>query len=255
MATKVFGDLLTKYDTITYQPYLQTTNDLIAAVDNIAVVAKPANAQYSAALALPAPSDARLAVLMITARLSATIDAFNVGAAHLYVQCYVDDPTGLLAARQLFNLDLVAPAGNNLAVQSTQVGNKETIFNLLKDGGAHTFYFFLWVDAGNVNISLLQLWEAVGSSSNNAQYVGQALKLQNFIGTMQWGGTWDVIGTGAVNYASWDGVVNIRYTPGTYNWAYLTVVASGVWYFCFGSSVVTDIGYVYEIQIRLRSEQ
>jgi hypothetical protein len=33
-----------------------------------------------------------------------------------------------------------------------------TLFGLLTDGAAHTFYFFFWVDSGTSDVSLVQLW-------------------------------------------------------------------------------------------------
>jgi hypothetical protein len=58
--------------------------------------------------------------------------------------------------------------GNQLSVQDCLVGTKEVIFNLLKDGLSHTFYFFFW-SPGNHSpvISVVELWEAVGTTSTS----------------------------------------------------------------------------------------
>jgi hypothetical protein len=67
----------------------------------------------------------------------------------------------------LFDLTY-ASTGNQLSVQDCLTGIKETIFNLLKDGTEHTFYFFFW-SPGNHSpvISVCQLWEAVGQSGTS----------------------------------------------------------------------------------------
>ena len=54
--------------------------------------------------------------------------------------------------------------GAKLAAVDSHSGSLSTIFGLLKDGAAHTFYFFFWVNqANNAVISLVQLWEGVGT--------------------------------------------------------------------------------------------
>lgn len=84
------------------------------------------------------------------------IDSFDT-AIHLYCRVYVDAQD---ADHRLFDEDWNS-TGAKLDAVDTLVGTKEPIFNLLKDGSAHTFFF--WVDQANdVVISLVQLWEAVG---------------------------------------------------------------------------------------------
>ena len=161
---RVIGQLI-------YTPGLQDTTDLEAATKTITVTSEAAgtgNADYSAALTIAAPGDGRVAVKMIATRLSFTIDSFT-GATILYCRVYVDAQD----ANHLLIDTSHNAASNKLATQNTLVGTKEVIFNLLKDGAAHTFYFFFWVNqATNAIISVVRLWEAVG--------IG---------GTASWGGT------------------------------------------------------------------
>jgi hypothetical protein len=161
-----------KYETISYQPSLQNTGDLEAATKTITAASKGAAADYSANLTLPSPTDVRLAVLRIASRLSVTRDSGS--SAHLYCSVYVDSADGSDANKRLFNaVDIQA---GNLAAVTTHAANLATIFNLLKDGAAHTFYFFFWVDSGNSVISLVQLWEYVGDNDTGYNFA-PALKL------------------------------------------------------------------------------
>jgi hypothetical protein len=149
---------------------LQSTVDLEAATKNISATAKPAVADYSAALTIPATSDVRLAIRQVATQLGVTIDNLN-SAGELNCQVYVDDSTGLVANNLLFDLTGASKwtsTGAKLAVQATKAATKPTIFNLLSDGTAHTFYFFFWGDhATGPTISLVQLKECVGGCSAN----------------------------------------------------------------------------------------
>jgi hypothetical protein len=168
MANRRHSDKYT-YENILYAPSLKNTNDLEAGTKTITAEAKPATADYSAALTLPKPSDSRLQVLRIANRVSHTLDSLSSGA-NLRIQVYVDDPTGLTANNQLFDLTISA-TGNNLATVTVDASSKATIFALLNDGAAHTFYWFIWKTAagtGDTVISVVQLWEGVGCSDAGA---------------------------------------------------------------------------------------
>lgn len=262
MATNAHTDTQPKYETLTYRPDLKSTNDLEAATTAISVTSKPAGSQYTSALLIGAPADARIAVNRIATRLSVTMDSLNAGAAHLYCQVYVDDATGLVANNQLFSIDLVA-TGNALAVQTVLVGVKEVIFNLLKDGATHNFYFFFWVDAGNAVISVVQLWEGVGDSDSS--YVNRPMLTLSHTGILQYVLVATSVAANAGELRCFNGVVY----NGLGGWEYLAatglqnnyatqiatclVVKDGI-YFGIRTSVATDMAALRNAIFILRSE-
>jgi hypothetical protein len=168
MATRRYSDNCI-YQNILYNPSLRNTSDLEAGTKTISATAKPGTADYSASLTLPRPSDSRLQVLRIASRVSHTVDSLSSGA-NLRIQVYVDDSSGLDANLQLFDLTLTG-SGNSLATVTVDAENKSQVYNLLKDGSAHVFYWFIWKTAagsGDTVISVVQLWEGVGCSDASA---------------------------------------------------------------------------------------
>ena len=162
MTDKYHSDTQEKIEILTYGPYLPTTGDKEAGTHTIVPTARPAiaSAQYSHSLTLPKPDDARLVVKRIASRLNVNIAGLGT-ATHVYcsVRVDVDD-----ADHELFNEDWTS-IGDKLDAVDTHATNKAVIFNLLKDGAAHTFYFLFWADvASQATIDLVQLWEGVGSS-------------------------------------------------------------------------------------------
>lgn len=148
-------------ESLTYDPDLVVTGDLEAGTATIVPTARPAiaSAQYSASLTLAKPSDARIVVKRIAARLNVNIVSMGT-ATHLYcsVRVDVDD-----SAHELFNEDWTT-TGSKLDTVDTHSGNKATIFNLLTDGNPHTFYFLFWANvASQVQIDVVQGWGGVGS--------------------------------------------------------------------------------------------
>jgi len=173
MFTKEYSDtqMEEKIEVLSYVPGLQDSGDLETGTKTITATAEPAglgNATYTAALALPKPSDERLIVKRICARLQVTIDAIPSGDTRLYCRVYVDEQN---ADHRLFDLDWNS-TGIKLMALDTHSGALSTIFNLLKDGTGHTFYFFLWKagTGAGIIISLVQLWEGVGSCSSTEPY-------------------------------------------------------------------------------------
>ncbi len=165
MALKLAGEeigIQEKIETIIYQPGVKDSGDLEAGTKTITTTAEASglgNADYNAALTLSSPDDARLVVKRIASRLAVTIDSFDT-ATILYCRVYVDAQD---ADHLLFDEDWDS-AGAKLDAVDTHSAAKATILGLLKDGAAHTFYFFFWVNqANNAVISLVQLWEAVGT--------------------------------------------------------------------------------------------
>jgi len=136
MADKQHSETKEKIETISYSPGLQDTGDLETGTHTIVPTTRPAigSAQYSTSLTLPKPGDARLAVKRIAARLSVNIAGLGTATnVYLSVRVDVDD-----ADHELFNEDW-SSAGAKLDAVDTHSANKATIFNLLKDGAAHTF--------------------------------------------------------------------------------------------------------------------
>lgn len=236
------------FENIFYNPKLQTTNDLEAATKTITATAEAsglANKDYSAALTLPAPGDNRLAVMVIASRIAVTIDSMT--ATHLYCKVYVDVQD---ADHLLFSEDFTS-TGEKLDAVDTQATNKAIIYNLLKDGAAHTYYFYFWVDSGNAVMSVVQAWEAVGSCQTG--YNSSTLELTHH-GSCTTSCTFLTVGTGAAKMSQYE-------KTNTRNWGSLpTSILTAVQY-CFtgikyyiSGSVATDINYCEAIQIILRSE-
>lgn len=153
-----------KIEIITWSPGLQDTTDKEAATNTIEATSEASgvgNADYSAALTLAAPSDARLAVAQIAARLAVTIDSDD-GTHDLRCRVYVDAQD---ANHMLFDVTY-STTGAQLSVSYCTSATLPAVFNLLKDGAAHTFYFFFW-SPGNHSpvISVVELWECVGTGA------------------------------------------------------------------------------------------
>lgn len=165
MFTKEYSDAVhEKLETIVYQPGLQDSGDLEVGMKTINATAEAsgtANADYAAVLTLPKPADDRLAVQRVCVRLQTTIDDIPSGDTNLYCRVYVDVQD---ANHRLFDLDWTS-SGTKLFAVDTHSGALATIFNILKDGTAHTFYFFFWKTGTGtgITISTVRLWEGVGS--------------------------------------------------------------------------------------------
>lgn len=245
-----------KVELISYIPTIKDTGDLEAGTATIVPTSRPAigSAQYSASLTLPAPSDARLAVLRIAARLSVNIVSLGT-ATHVYcsVRVDVDD-----ADHELFNLDWTS-AGPTLTTIDTHSSYKATIFNLLKGGTAHTFYFLFWADvASQANIDIVELWYGVGTNSTSSGAAPAVLQLSHtgFAQTQIYGeraGTGSMtgrLGTPVDTYVSF-----VSATGGGINLALPCVlVGSGLALALYGT-VATDINCFYRGYFAIRSEQ
>lgn len=161
------SSLIEKTSTISYTPTIKDTGDLEAATKTITATAEAVgtgNADYSSAQTLTIPTDSRLTISEIAARLQVTIDSFDT-ATHLYCRCYVDAQD---ADHKLFDTDWDS-TGAKIASQVLNASTKAVIFNLLKDGSAHTFYFFFWVNvAGNAVISQGQIEYGVGHTGDSS---------------------------------------------------------------------------------------
>lgn len=243
---------LEKIEAISYTPAIQATGDLEAGTKTITATSKPGTADYSSALTLPDPDDARLVIKRIAARLEVTRDSGT--SSNLYCTVSVDSADG--STNKLF--DGVDVQAGNLQVVDTHSGNLSTIFNLLKDGAAHTFYFFFWVDAGDSVISLVQLWEGVGSGGTSSPVafrvdhtgwvcVGVALHVKG-TGTQR-------IGLEPADDAFGAGVRIQELTNVRLNMKDATFLSSGYFNGLIGGTVATDLSGIYSIIIQLRGEQ
>ena len=248
MADKFHSDTQEKVETLVYKPDPQDSGDLEAGTKTITATSEASglgNADYSTALTLTKPDDARLIVKRIAARLAVTIDSFDT-ATNLYCRVYVDAQD---ADHRLFDEDWDS-IGAKLNAVNTHSGAKATIFDLLKDGSAHTFYFFFWVNqANNAVISLVQLWEGVGSCDTNV--VDSCLDL-NFSGVASLKMHTGLKGTGATQKRI--APKDQKYYPWALGDVLHWVCRAGDFMQLWGS-VATDLNYLAIVIINLRSEQ
>lgn len=231
-----------------YAPSYKDTTDLEAATKTITATSEAVgvlNADYNAALTCTIPTDSRIAIMRMVSRLAVTIDSFDT-ATHLYCRVYVDAQD---ANHRLFDMDWDS-TGAKLTAVDVHADAYAVIFALLKDGAAHTFYFFFWVNqAVNAVISLVELWEAVGScdtagTSSNCINVTHS----GFLGVIAKGGQ---IGSGT--YA-------MKFSPDGY-WrddtstlVYKTHLVGSYFDLYVYGSVATDLNYLTGIYLWFRSE-
>jgi len=248
----------------TYDPGLQDTTDLEGATKNITATAKGGVADYSAALTLPDPDDAEIVVKRIAARLSFTVDSHGAGTDHVYCSVYVDDADGSEADHCLFDsIDSNAPE-TKLAAQDTLVGTKEVIFDLLKDGGAHTFYFFFWADhSDGAVISAVQLWEGVGTCSTSS--FGKAILDIEHSGLASIGyyqtkqGSGNIVArlcrrTGEASAKMLASTMFLGADTDIQDTPIPPFLLAGHCYFQTNGSVATDLNYLESMSVVLRSE-
>ena len=256
MADKYHSDTQNKIETITYEPNLQDSGDLEAATKTITATSEASglgSADYSKALTLPKPDDARLVVEEIASRLAVTIDSFN-GAGHLYCRVYVDDQD---AEHKLFDEDWTSIGAKLDGTWKTS----GTLFDLLTDGSAHTFYFFLWVDAGNAVISAVQLWEGVGNADENNLRKVITLNHCGFVqagfraACVGTGQVWLAVNSGATPAGMGDDYYSVTNTsPRSVNYPTLWLVGDKL-EFNLHSPVQADLVYIRYVDFYLRSEQ
>ena len=237
-----------KIETLTYIPLAPTSGDKEAGTHTIVPTARPAiaGAQYSHSLTLPKPSDARLVVKRIAARLNVNIAGLGT-ATHVYCSVRVDvDDTD----HELFNEDWTS-IGDKLDAVDTYDNNKAVIFNLLSDGAAHTFYFLFWADAASqATIDLVQLWEGVGSCSTGAYLPG--CLILDFAGFTSFSVSEGHIGTGTVY---------VKIGTKTFQGHCYESSRSPLGFLCNSNpliiygSIATDINFLYLIEVNIRSEQ
>jgi len=260
MADKFHSDTQEKIETITYLPGLQNTGDLESGTHTIVPTSRPAigSAQYSASLTLSKPSDARLVVKRIAARLSVNIAGLGT-ATHVYCSVRVDvDDTG----HELFSEDWTS-TGAKLDAIDTHSGAKSTIFDLLKDGAPHTFYFLFWADEANqATVDAVQLWEAVGTKATGGAIVIEI----SHTGLLQVGNRNMIEGSGSPTsrlslyntgsnallwslVCEWTGAADFSPAPSA------LCLSPGRAYFSIQGTVATDLNWFEGLAATLRSLQ
>ncbi len=179
---------------IIYNPGLPDSGDLEPATRVITATSEAnglANADYSVSLTLPIPEDSRLVLEALACQIQVAID--SLGAANrLNCRLYIDaqDNDHLLIDVQGLTWN---STGTKITGDTFSLANKPSIFNLLKDGLAHTFHFFFWANnSSGPTISLVRLFERLGNYGTSG---GKILSL-NFKGEVQISGFLGRVGTG-----------------------------------------------------------
>ncbi len=151
MTNKYHSDTQQKTETINYSPSLQASGNLAAVTETITATSKPEIPDYTANLTTPAPPDSGLKVCRLCQRLNIHIDSFG-GEPTATKLCYSVEVNGTERAGGEFS----AGGADNLISWDLTEGQ----FNL---GEANTIDVFLWVDDGSADISVVQVWQGVGT--------------------------------------------------------------------------------------------
>ena len=241
-------------ESLTYDPDLMTTGDLEAGTAAIVPTSRPAigAAQYSTALTLAKPSDARIAVTRVEARLNVNIAGLGT-ATHLYCSVRVDIDD---SDHELF-LEDWTNNGNKLDAVDTTASTKAIIFALLANGAAHTFYFLFWADVGSqATINLVQLWEGVGSCQPGGSVSCVDITHTGLISISD---KIAVVGAGSVSQSIYEGAITtgrrIRAvtTTAELSMGDNTCLVGVKAILSVGGTVATDLNYLDYLNIVLRS--
>jgi len=245
-----------RFESLEYGPGfpLPSSGDLEAGTKTITATAEAvglASADYSTTLKVLKPEDDRIKVLRIACRLAVTIDTIPTGDTNLYCRVYVDSQD---ADHLLFDEDWTT-IGEKLDAVDTHSEGKSTIFDLLKDGSEHTFYFFFW-KAGTgtgIVISAVELWEGVGTCDTASRTV-LSLTHRGFV---FFGGAPDRnVGTGSPNI-----VINPEPDKGAGMGEqfcephFKLMLLNGLHYLGMWGTVPTDLNYIRKFIVTLRSMQ
>lgn len=234
---------------VLYQPECQDTGNLEGGTHTIVPTSRPAigNAQYSQSLTLPKPDDGRLVIKRIAARLNVNIAGLGTATTvYCAVRIDVDD-----VAHELFN-ESWDGTGSKLAVANLTSG---TLYDLLSDGSAHTFYFLFWADvASQATVDVVQLWEGVGACSTN--WTGYCLELTH-TGLMSMSGYQMRKGTGSLSldlFQGGAGVNSLLYRSTENELRIPLAILYGINKFRLNASVGTDLIYIHQMAFYLRRE-
>jgi hypothetical protein len=174
-------------------------------------------------------------------------------AGHLHCRVYVDQQN---ANNLLFDEDWTT-GGIKVDATDTHADNKLTIFNLLNDGLAHTFYVFFWVDTGNAVLSLVKVQAVPGGTCSTTPSHELIIKI-NHKGGISFSGTLGKDGSGVPSarlYLNKDGTPNTPFASSSGN---DTIMAATGWVDTpvvrVKGSVANDLNWIYGYSIILRSE-
>ncbi len=243
-------------ESLAYDPGLETTGDLEGGTAIIVPTERPAigSAQYSAAMTLAKPSDARIAVKRIASRLNVNIVSLGT-ATHLYCSVRVDADD---AGHELFSEDWTS-TGSKLDAADTHSGNRAAVFALLADGNPHTFYFLFWANTANqVQINAVQCWEGVGSCDTGA---GSGCVEISHAGLISVGDKVALQGSGAVSQCIFNDGVNVGQrlrsitTATELSMADNTALVGNRATLSIFGTVGTDLNYLDYLSVVLRSER
>ena len=181
-----------KIEELTFANTLQDTGDLEAGTATIVPTTQPAiaSAQYSSSKTVYKHSDARLINRNIASRLNVNITTLGTATLLNYsVRVDIDD-----ADHEIWTGSWNS-TGSKLLSQNMNATTKATLFDLLNNGAAHTYYFLFWADvASQVQIDLVELWVTVGYTTNNS-YSQDVLEI-NHVGTISMVGWSQNLGSG-----------------------------------------------------------
>ena len=153
MANKYHSDTQQKTETIIYSPALKDSGNLAEVTGTITATSKPEIADYTASLTTPGPSDSRLKIYRICQRMNIHIDSFDgdPAATKLFYSIEVN-------GTERSGGEFISDGADNLISWDLTEGQ----FNL---GEANVIDIFLWVDDGSADISVVQVWQGVGTST------------------------------------------------------------------------------------------
>lgn len=244
MALRLAGEdtgIQERVESIAYSIGLQDSGDLEATTKTITATTKPATPDYTSTLTIPAVPDNRLEVLRTAIRVQIDIDSFGSTPVATKLFCTVE----VNGVEKLSAVEFTA-VGANLAAVDLTAG-----FNL---GSANTLEVFLWVDQGEVVVSLAQLWMTVGTTLTSGRPT--VLKIRHS-GLLALASRLKRVGTGTpilqlcpaatawVTFAEASGFNGILKAPAF-------VCISGSLIVCYGT-VTTDLNYVENIYLHFRS--
>lgn len=242
MALKLAGEIVgikEKLCYLNYVPGLQDSGDLESATKAVTATAKQGTPDYTANLTTPALSDSRVKARNMGLRLQVTIDSFG-GTPQATQLHYSVEVNGTQRISGYFTATGANYAGANLDVQAGQANV----------GTANEIKVYLWVDQGEVVVSLCQVWQALGAYGTTAK---GALSVNHWGEAYLGGMSAYIVGTGSPT------TLFVLRPETDSSWSeeqlgsgFGRVLLAGDHYFCCMSSVATSLAYFRVLAITLR---
>lgn len=241
MALKLAGEeigIQEEIENIAYSPGLQGSGDLQTATRTITATSKQGTPDYTTSLTIPASPDWRLLVKQLCSRIQITIDSMT--AAHLYGEVHLNGVKKM-------DLDFTTTGDQFQAVD---------IPSGFDIGSANEYKVYLWVDAGNTVISLVEIWQTIGTHVTS--YAWDELIHINYLGFLALLRSHGRVGTGnnsqrlAKKGVYADKFYHESNTNGPLN---VMNILSGNLAIVMKGTVDTDLNYVSSIYLTLRSLQ